>query len=152
MDDNNKNAAALMPLLTFLVLALCLLLVLLMGAGSYRRLVEQGQEQYNARTAVQYVATRLRQAEEIQLTAFGTGDALVLPQTVEGERYVTYVYCHNGCLRELYCREGAPLTPEDGEAVLEADGLTLSLEEDVLTVTISGQTLMHCLRTGKEAP
>lgn len=152
MEDNNKNSAALMPLLVFLVLAICLLLVLLTGAGLYRQTVERSEGQYTSRTAVQYLATRLRQAEEVSVTTFGQGDALVLTQTVGEDRYVTCVYCHEGFLRELYCREGAALSAGDGEPLLEAEDLSLSLEDGVLTAALSGQTLTFSLRTGKEAP
>lgn len=152
MEDKNNKASGLMPLLVLTLLTLCLLLVLLTGAKLYRQLVDRGEAQYAARTASQYLATRLRQAEHITITAFGDGDALALGQQIQGEDYVTYIYCHDGFLRELFCPQDAALLPADGEALLEARSLTLSLEEGLLTAVLSDQTLVFHLRTGREAP
>ena len=146
----------LVGLLLFGVFAVCVLSVLLTGAKAYRRLTERDQAAYNRRTAAQYIATRVRQSDTlggIGLTAFGDADALLLR---EGEGpFVTYVYCHDGYLMELYCAEDAGLEPQDGEKVLAADSLTASISDNLLTATIYGRegtdTVRLSLRSGEGA-
>ena len=53
----------LMALLLFGVFAACVLAVLLTGANAYRRLTQRDQAAYLRRTCVQYLATRVRQAD-----------------------------------------------------------------------------------------
>ena len=146
----------LLALLLFAVFAACILAVLLSGAGAYRRLVDRDQGAYDSRTCIQYIATRVRQSDTlggIGLTAFGDADALLL-RAGKGP-FVTYVYCHDGYLMELYCAEDAGLEPQDGEKVLKADSLTAAMEDGLLTATIYGadgiDTVRVSLRSGEEA-
>ena len=146
----------LIALLLFGVFAVCVLSVLLTGADAYRRLTERDRAAYDRRTAAQYIATRIRQSDTlggIDVTAFGDADALLLR---EGEGpFVTWVYCHDGYLMELYCAEDAGLEPQDGEKVLAADSLTASISDNLLTATIYGRegtdTVRLSLRSGEGA-
>ena len=144
----------LIALLLFGVFAVCVLAVLLTGADAYRRLTERDQSSYSRRTCVQYIATRVRQADslgQISVESFGGQDALVL---LDGD-YLTRVYCYDGHLMELYCAEDAGLEPQDGEKVLKADSLTAAMEDGLLTATIYGadciDTVRISLRSGEEA-
>ena len=134
----------LAALLLFGVFAVCVLLVLITGASAYRRLTERDQSSYERRTAVQYIATRVRQADCL--------DALVL---ADGD-YLTRDYWYDGWLMELYCAAGADMEPRDGEKILEAGGLELSQEdgllEAVLTNSDGGRDVLRLsLRSGEEA-
>ena len=144
----------LAALLLFVVFAACILVVLLTGADAYRRLTQRDQAAYDRRTAVQYVATRVRQADQlgsIRVEPFGDTDALVL---VEDDEYVTRVYCYDGYMMELYASELEPLTPDAGEPIMEVGGLSFSLEDGLLTVTAADpqgkeRTLLLSLRSGE---
>lgn len=147
-----RKITDLLALLVFAVFALCILLVLLTGAGAYRNLVRQGQTQYHSRTALQYLSTRVRQAESVALEDFEGCEALACRERVGEKTYVTRVYCFDGWLRELFCAEMAQLSPEDGEKVLEADRISFQLETDLLTVQTDGGKLTLLLRSGREIP
>lgn len=126
----------LIALLLFGIFAVCLLAVLLTGAGAYRRFVHRDQVAYEQRTCVQYIATRIRQADQqggIWLTDFEGVPALVLDQ---GDGYTTHVYCFEGWLMELYAAEDAGLAPEDGERLMELDSLEFTLEDGLLTAEL----------------
>lgn len=140
----------LIALVVFAVFAVCVLLVLLTGAKVYQNLVRSGAESYTARTTVQYIATRVRQAEKVYVEEFQGCDALVLREEIDGECYVTRVYCYEGSIRELFCAENAVLSPEEGEPVLEAESLSFSLEEGLLTVQTDSRQLVLYLRAEKE--
>ena len=150
MKEKSTKMTDLLALTVFAVFALCVLLVLLSGAKVYRKTVRCSEENFAHRTAARYVTTRVRQAESVYLADFDGCEALVIPETVDGQVYLTYVYCHDGYIRELYCAEGAALGPENGEKILEADGLRFSAEQELLTVELDGQTL-HLHLAGKEA-
>ena len=140
-------------LLLFGVFAVCVLGVLLTGARAYGRLTQRDREAYDRRTALQYVATRVRQADSLEgigVEEFLGTSALVLQ---EGD-YVTRVYCYEGWLMELYVSREDPLGPADGERIMELEGLELSLEDGLLSVTATHKTgeensLLLSLRSGE---
>ena len=156
--DHSLNG--LLALVLFGVFAACVLSVLLTGADAYQRLTERDRASYASRTAAQYIATRVRQADcsgGVTVGAFGGGDALELWERVDGEDYLTRVYCYDGWLRELFTDAEGEFSPEDGEKVLEADSLELSLSPaGVLTVDLTDgdgacQKVTLFLRSGEEA-
>lgn len=125
---NSHTVDRLFVLVLFCVFALAVLLVLVLGAQSYGGSVRRAQEGYNGRTALSFFATKVRQydgAGSVELCRFGGGEALCLRETVEGTSYLTYLYCYDGALRELYCEEGLDLAPEDGTELLPLEELRL---------------------------
>lgn len=135
----------LAALLLFAVFAVCVLIVLLTGARAYSRLTERDQSAFNQRTCMQYIAARVRQADSLGAVSaedFNGVPALVLGA---GEEYVTRVYCYEGWLMELYSEAGADLAPEDGEQLMEASSLELSLKQTVneggLELALQGKLL-----------
>lgn len=148
----NHHLDMLGALLLFCVFAACVLGILLTGAGLYRRLTERDQASYDRRTGSQYIATRVRQADRLGSVAveeFGGTDALALEDEYG---YVTRVYWHDGWLMELYAAAGAEFSPEDGEKLMPADGLALSLEGRLLRVEFAGEEAFSlCLRSGEGA-
>lgn len=158
-ESKKWNITALMPLLVFFLFALCLLAVLLTGARVYRSTVQQGQARFENRTAVQYLTTRIRQADargSLSCRSFGTAQALVIREEIGGEAYQTLVYCHDGYLRELFCAEGGQFQPRDGEAVLPVTDLAFSLEQGLVRAELllpdgSRSRIAVQLRSGREA-
>lgn len=133
------NITALPVLLTTGLFALCAVLVLLTGARVYRVLVDRGRLGYEQRTAVQYVTTRVRQAETVDVEDFDGCQSLTMAETVEGATYLTRIYCQEGFLRELYCPAGAVLGPEDGEKVLPLTAMEAEIEDGLLRLTLDGE-------------
>lgn len=149
MSMKHEKSTSVLSLLVFALFTLCLLLTVLTGARVYRQIVSDTQGGSDKRTKLQYLSTKVRQGQDISLGDFGGCDALILRETIDGENYVTYVYCHGGWLRELFCAEGASLSPEDGETVIRADSLTFLLENDLLTAQLDGETLYLSLHQKK---
>lgn len=158
MEKKRWTITDLAGLLAFALFALCLLGVLLTGARSYGALVRRGEESFDRRTAAQYVATRVRQADSagsICVESFGDCPALTVRQEIGGETYLTRIYCHDGWLRELFAASSAELAPEDGERVAEVPEMTFTLRENRLYVHMTlpeGETqrMTFCLRSGGE--
>ena len=147
---NHAKMTDLFALLVFVIFAVCLLAVLLGGARSYEAVVQRGGESFEARTAAQYVSTRVRQAGGVAVADFSGCDALVIPETVGEETYLTRVYCYDGYLRELYCPENAALQPRDGEKLIPMEQMQLSVDGRILRVQLDAQVLLLHLE-GKEA-
>lgn len=135
--------------------AASVLLVLLMGAGAYRRLTNRDTAAFQSRTAAQYLATRVRQSDGVNAVGvedFGGVPALTV---TEGE-YLTRVYCYDGGLWELYAPAGLDLAPADGERVLDLDGMELTLADGLLEAVLtqtdgSAQRVTLSLRSGEVA-
>lgn len=140
-------------LLLFGVFAVCVLAVLLTGARAYGRLTQRDAEAYDRRTVLQYVATRVRQADALDGVAveeFLGVSALVLQ---EGE-YETRIYCYEGYLMELYVSREDPLGPADGERIMALEALELSLEGGLLSIAATDEageesSLLLSLRSGE---
>ena len=72
---------SLLMLLLFGVFAVCVLSVLLTGARAYRGLTQRDQAAFDRRSCVQYIATRVRQADiegGVAVEPFGEATALAL--------------------------------------------------------------------------
>ena len=137
--QNKRRADTLLVLMLFGVFAVCILSVLMTGADAYRRLSQRDQTGYDERTASQYLATRVRQADRlggVDVDSFQGVDALILTEEIEGEVYETRVYCYDGYLRELFAAAGGDFYPEDGEKILAANGLTFSRDGRILTAEL----------------
>lgn len=147
----------LAALLLFGVFAACVLSVLLTGAGAYRRLTQRDQDAFSRRTCVQYLATRVRQADSRDSVSvdpdFGGVPALVLE---DGYGFATWVYCYDGQLMELYAAVDSGMSPGDGAAMMPLSGLGFTLSEGLLTAVFTGvqgteDVLSLSLRSGEGA-
>lgn len=156
-EQGKRNIVSLASLLLFGVFAVCILFVLLTGAKVYRNLTQRDQNAYAQRTAAQYLSTRVRQADalgQISVEEFAGVDALLLTEEIDGTLFVTRVYCYDGAIWELFSFADETFEPGDGEEILPAEGLELSLDGQVLTASIVGadgtvQNLTLYLRSGE---
>lgn len=136
MRRGRREIAGLAALVLFGIFAASAASVLLTGAGAYRRLTARDEAACDRRTRSQYIATRVRQAAgAAEVAELGGTPALRLP---DGEGYVTWVYCLDGWLMELYTSAESELGPEDGTRLMEAGGLELRLEDGLLEVGVTG--------------
>ena len=144
-----KRSQAIPALAAFLLLcifAVCVLGVLLAGAGAYSRLTRRDSRAYDTRTALHYLSARVRQApapDRVSVTDFGGADALTVTEEIGGEDYVTRIYCHAGWLMELFCAADGQFEPQDGERLLAVDGLELELRDELLFVTLTQEDGRH---------
>ena len=155
--ETKSHIEGLLALVLFGVFALCILAVLLSGAGTYERLTKRRQEAYATRTVPQYIATKVRQADEagaVSVGEFGGVQALELKEMPGEEEYITRIYCYDGYLRELFSSAAGSFQPGDGERILETEQVEFSLEDNCLKITVTGTDkektqLMLSLRSTK---
>lgn len=133
-----RSIDSLTALVLFGVFAACVLMVLLTGAEAYRRLTERNRDSFAERTCLQYVATKIRQAEsgdKIYIEDLGEFEALCIPETIGERVFVTRIYCYDGWLREVFTSAGAECKPSDGEKIIQVEALDFELENGLLTIT-----------------
>ena len=153
-----SNTDSVLALLLLAVFAVCVLIVLLTGADSFRSLSDRDQASFNRRTTAQYITTRLHQSDRsggVYLEEFGGTTALTCREEIDGEQYLTRVYFHEGYICELFCSVEYNLSPEDGEKVLPAQSLTFREENGFITAVITDAggekaCVSAALRSGRE--
>ncbi len=130
MKPTGRAASSAATLLLFCAFTACLLLVLASGAGAYRDIKQVGEERFSENTCVRYIATKVRHYDstgDVSIGCVGDVQALQLREMIDGEPYVTSLYCYDGYVMELFASEGLDFLPEDGTPVLEVQSLDFAL-------------------------
>ena len=111
--------------------------LVLLGGSVYRRVVAHSQENDQMRTTLSYVANQVRRkdmAGNVQVGKFHGQDALLLTQNFEDIECVTYLYCWEGSLRELFIEKGYELGPEAGLPLITLENIFFTVEEGLIGV------------------
>ena len=139
------------PLVLFFVLALSALTVILFAANVYREVTETSSLNLNAWTALTYIREKIHQndqGEEITIGTFDGQEALVLAQTIDGQRYCTYIYVCEDELRELFAKEGAQVGVSAGTTILTVQDFSMEEREDgVFLFSCTDQNGQYCTAT-----
>ena len=136
MKSRKTGFEKLAVLLLTGIFAVSLLLVLLTGVKTYRRLTEHGRESYDRRTVAQYITTKIRQSDSegsVSVEPFGEGSALVLRENINGISYLTRIYAYDGYLMELLSSETAEMSPSDGTKIIGLCNIDFSCENGIVT-------------------
>lgn len=144
-----------MTLVAFGLFAACIIAVLLAGAGVYNRIVAADTEAFNARTSCRYIATKIRSAaaDDVSACLTDAGSTLRISEDIEGRSFVTYVYCRDGWLMELFSPAEAEFMPEAGEKLLPVRKADFECGEGTVRIELADeegavQKLCLCLREG----
>jgi len=81
------------------------LIVVFIGADVYSSTVERGEISFEVNTTLTYVTTKIRQhdtAGAVSIREIEGQRALVLERYTAGNIFQTWIYHHNGALRELF--------------------------------------------------
>lgn len=141
------------PVALFFVFAVSALIVVLLATRIYQSTTEESEEHYTSRTALSYISEKLRQNDESGTVSIGElngKNCLMLTQRVNDTAYVTYIYEHDGALKELSIKEGTEPSLSAGEIILEADSFQAEMLSDSLfrfTVTTQ-QNKTHSVTVG----
>jgi hypothetical protein len=142
MKINNQKRHVIdfiFPVALFFVFAVSSLIVVLLATRIYKSTTEDSQEQYTSRTALSYISEKIRQNDEADTVSVGKlddGDCLML--NPQGSDYTTYIYEHDGALKELSVKEGTKPSPVAGELILEVNSFQAkSLSDNLFRFTIT---------------
>lgn len=122
----------LFSLSLFCVFAVLAFIIVLIGVHVYKNTVTEMQNTYSSRTALSYVAEKIRQHDSdghIFLTEFDGCNALLLKDETCGEIYDTYIYSDGGALYELVVSENTVPAKDMGEKIIEVNKFTITAQD-----------------------
>ncbi len=138
MEKKNRILEILPNFLLFFLFASCMFLVLLCGAKAYRNISGVMEEQFSVNTCVNYVTAKVRHYDTVDAVSTGSidgVDALILEEKIHGEAYLTYLYCSDGNLMEMFCEADLEFLPADGQTIMPLDALSIKMENGLLFVS-----------------
>ena len=134
------SASGLFLFLLLAAFSVLSLLAVLVGAKVYERIDARSAQNYETRTALSYIAGKVRAFDAAGAVETSDADgcpALLLHADYNGTRYTTYIYVYEGSLMEYFARADAAFTPRYGESVAEAEALSVSLQDGLLSVRLT---------------
>ena len=126
----------------FGVFTLSALVLVTLGANIYKNTMREMKSNYNSRSAYSYIAEKVRQNDvlgNVTIENFYDTDALVFTQEVNDDLYCTYLYFHDGMLKELFMKKDSDI----GASPLDAGNDILSLSAFDLSFVSSNILKMH---------
>lgn len=160
---SNQGVGTVRGMFMFVLLAMFALLsvvVLLVGTRVYRAVASRGDDNYEMRTALSYVASKVRAmdtAGQIETLSMDGTDVLALGAEYNGIAYVTYIYVYEGHLMEYFGRRNSEFSLSYGERIATAQGFTSGIQGRLLTITITRsdgayETMRLYLQSEETAP
>lgn len=134
------------------------LIVVVIGARSYRMINATAEHAYVSRTGLSYLVGKVRAADEADMLALrseGGMDVLALGALYGGERYNTYIYCDGTQVREYFAKADLAFSPEYGDTIFQATSLRFSLDGALLSIELVDEgaethTVSLCLQAAGE--
>lgn len=118
----------LFVIILFGVFAISALMLVIMGSSVYSKTVDSMEFNYKDRTSYAYITEKFRQNDRINSISTQTindNSCFVFSEEIGSEIYNTYLYIHEGCLKELFTKEETSLPLKAGNIILEATSLEI---------------------------
>ncbi len=119
------------------------LTILLIGAHVYKQTALDMKTNYTTRTALTYVAEKVRQHDSTSSISLGTledAPALELSESIGGVSYITYIYEDENALKELFVQVSQPVTKSQGETILAIQNFSIEQAgENLLRFTVTDE-------------
>ncbi|MCR5775300.1 MAG: DUF4860 domain-containing protein [Lachnospiraceae bacterium] len=137
MNRRKNIIVDIFPILLFLVFTLSALGVVIFSAQIYRSIVGRAEGRFNTDTAAAYVSEKFRNHDDrgrISVSEYLGNDAIAIEETIKEIHYITYIYVHNGYLRELFVEKGAleDYTADDGTGIIPMKEMKIEQPSDTL--------------------
>ncbi|MCL1830408.1 MAG: DUF4860 domain-containing protein [Oscillospiraceae bacterium] len=133
-----KSIDILFSLTLFSVFAMAVLMVLLSGGQIYQNVVNDISIQFESRTSVSYITTKLRRCDtndSVRVEMFGDAEALFLTEVAaDGKEYETVIYLHEGDVKEQFTEKGNHFPPSTGTTILSVQSINFSMVDNSLVV------------------
>ena len=140
MERNHAPLDFIFILALLCVFAFGALMTAILGSNTYKGIKEDMDSNFEFRTPLSYIATKIRQNDRIDsiriINKEGT-DALVLETPDNGVTCETWIYEYQNSLYEVYLEKGTSFHLEDGLAMIPSHGLKFKLKGDLLQITAS---------------
>lgn len=105
------------------------------GSGAYKALLSEKADNSELRVALGYVSNKVKQADADECIAvkphpYGEGQALVIYENYDGDQYETWIYFHEGALREGLIRSDTPIQDEFTFEIAALSGFEITQTPD----------------------
>lgn len=132
-------------LLLFCIFSISALALVYTGSQVYASTVATMEENFNQNVVMDYLLEKLRQNNVvggIEVTQMNGVEVLCLHERIGENEYTTYIYVEDGELKELLVNDDDALSLTGGQALMQVDQLSFSVEDSLLSirVTMDGQT------------
>ena len=114
-------------------------LMVLLGAQMYRNTVDRSTANNEDRVLSAYVRSMIRAEDTSDAMEIGEYDGvktLAMREDLDGEPYVTWLYCYDGQIYEYFTSDDGTFNPESGTAICPAQRFEPSLDNGLLTVNM----------------
>ena len=154
MDNRKMVNHSMQGVFVFVLLgifAVMSTLMVLLGAQMYRNTVDHATANNEDRVLGAYVRSMIRAedgADDVAVEEFDGTKVLALNESIEGENYVTWLYCYEGQLYEQYTSAGHDFEPQSGSAICPAQSFEPKISDGLLTVDMTdgaGQPCTVCV-------
>ncbi len=127
-----------------LLFMLSALTVIAIGAGIYKKNVQQTSENYAQRISFAYITEKVRQADQnglVFVKELFNQEVLVLQEVINGDLYDTYIYEHDGYLMELFARDDLKnFYPQSGQKIYKLNSFEIhQVSDHLLKATVTAE-------------
>lgn len=136
IKKGQHNVDVIFVMMVVCIFAICSLFVILLGGQVYRNIQMRTEQNFETRTGISYLMNKIRSYD-------GKASVLMVERvsqkglTIQSGGYHTYIYYSDGALREYTADAGMAFDPSLGETIATASGLEFTMNERVLTITIT---------------
>ena len=143
MSGNHKTVQhSMQGVFVFVLLGLFAVmstLMVLLGAQMYRNTVDRSTANNEDRVLSAYVRSMIRAEDTSDAMEIGEYDGvktLAMREDLDGEIYVTWLYCYEGQMYEWFTSDDGEFRPESGTVICPAQRFEPSLDKGLLTVNM----------------
>ena len=133
----------------FCLFAAAAFILVLIGVRAYQNTASHMQDTFSTRTALSYVAEKLRQHDADGGAALGEVDgmpALVLRDDMGGGTYRTYIYSDGDTLYEFTVRDGTEPSASLGNAIIDVKDFAIADAGDGFYAFSASDSAGHTIR------
>lgn len=136
-QDNQEQKTWLVSLIGMIfivgIFAIASLFLVNIGVQVYKNVVVANNDNFQLRTTLSYVATKVRQAdvtESVSIEKIDGLDVLALEEEISGMDFVTYLYFYNGVLYEHFMEKDGYFEPGYGMKTFEIADFSMNKDTD----------------------
>lgn len=132
--NNSKEHAidVVFALALFFVFAASAMAIIIVSLQSYGAISDKSKSNYNGRTSIAYIAQKVRSGDtnnNIYIKEHEDITALAINTKFGDSKYVTYIYEHNGELKELFCDSELEFNPDAGTKIVDVDSFVVQQKQ-----------------------
>lgn len=143
LNSEPKRVDVFFILGLFALFALTTFVVIIIGAGQYKKTADSMDQNYESRTVTSYLEEQIHQHDSgdgISIVDFEGSKAIAMKSVENGENYTTFIYYYDGYIRELYVGDDALYVASSGQKIIEVNSFEPSIMKDGLIQVIFTDT------------